>query len=311
MKAVNDNIKDLIIFNTKLLEQLCNGEQNDSNMNFISKLKRTLKELFSLYIRTEKELDINFIRQILFLENSDGTKSINVPIFSVLKDNKIDMQGISFDGVHIKNHSFEGLQNVVINIDKVPEKDISKVKFDGVTIIGSLKDANVEGTNFKGYIGSLKLNPIEIKNKSLKYTVLEGIEIIGEGDVFEGVCIEGANFEGILGNPKINPQTTKDKSLLFSKLNGVEFVGNWNAEENKHDLPLFDGCRLSMADFNGVKGQIIIYLQNVRNKTIGSMKGKGITFIGSLKGIVTDGAKLVDCYHKESPIESAKQLVLR
>ena len=84
MIAVNDNTKNLIISNTKLLEQLCNGEQNDSNINFISKLTRTLKDLFSLYIRTEQELDIDFIRQILFFENSDGTKRINSPIFSVL-----------------------------------------------------------------------------------------------------------------------------------------------------------------------------------------------------------------------------------
>lgn len=312
MEAVNNDIKDILISNARLLEQIYNGQEKNVNINkIISELEQSIKHLFSLYISTTKKIDIDFINEVLFLQNTDGTKRINKPIFSVLKENKTDMQGISFDGVHIKNHSFEGLQNVVINIDKVPEKDISKVKFTGVLVIGSLECANVEGTNFKGCISKLVLNPQKVKNKSLKNTVLEGIEIIGEEiDLFQDVCIEGTDFTGTLGNPKINPQTVKSKSFLFTKLNGVELVGDYNQEDKTYDLPCFDGCRLSVADFTGAKGQIIINLQKISYQTIGSMRGKGITFIGSLKGIVTDGTELIDCYHKESDTEPVKKLVL-
>jgi len=111
---------------------------------------------------------------MLFIPNEDGTKSINNDIFYILRENKIDMDGVSFKNVHIKKHQFNGFKNVEINIDEIPNKDLSETILEGVKLIGSLDGANVKQTSFNqillcvvATVASLILGLFNINNSIL------------------------------------------------------------------------------------------------------------------------------------------------
>jgi len=273
------------------------------------KLLKAIKILIKKYREKNNEiiLEPEFIEEMLFIPNEDGTKSINNDIFYILRENKIDMDGVSFKNVHIKKHQFNGFKNVEINIDEIPNKDLSETILEGVKLIGSLDGANVKQTSFNGYIGNLILNPQKVKDKNLYFTELEGITINGS---FDDVFIACTDFRGAKGDIIINPEKIKDKRISQAHLEGVHFVGNYNEVSGNYDKACFDNCYLVGADFIGIKGQIQINPQKVMYKTMALCKGKNIVFTDTFDGINSENANFIDCiYHKPKVFLLEKKLV--
>lgn len=262
------------------------------------KLLKTIKILLKKYIdkNNEIKLEPKFIEEILFTENNDGTKSINNDIFYILRENKVDMSDVSFKNVHVKKHNFKGFKNIEINIDEIPNKDLSETVLEGIKLIGTLENANIIQTNFCGYIGTLTLNPQLIRNKNLYGTKLNGIIIDG---IFDDVCISNTDFRGTKGSILINPQKVFKKELFMTNLERVNLIGNYNNQTKSYDKPCFDDCYLVGTNFNGTVGQIEINPQKVLYGTIAMCKGTGITFTDNFDGIITEGCDFKDCVFVE------------
>lgn len=206
------------------------------------------------------ELDSELLESILFIQNEDGTKNIVKDVFFELKSIGADMSRVSFDNVHISGFYFKGIKNVEINIDRIPNKDISKTSFNGVKITGSLEGAKVNGTDFDGYIGDLTLNPQTVQDKNLCHTHLNGININGS---FDDVCIIGMHTEGFKGEIIIDPQKVKDKNLSFVNFDGVILVGRYDEISESYEDACFDGCNLNSCSFKGCIGRAIINLDKI------------------------------------------------
>ena len=99
------------------------------------------------------------IRDFLFVKDSD---EINETIFYCLSRLNADLTGINFDGKKIMGLNFSNLNGIVINLDMVPNKNLSKVKFSGVTLKGSLDNSVIEYTDFDGYVGNISMDPQKI-----------------------------------------------------------------------------------------------------------------------------------------------------
>lgn len=239
---------------SKILEYYESSDDKDAIFKASNLLMNKIKESEE-YV----ELDSHFIEDILFVFNEDGTKRIIGAVFYRLKDLEADMKGVSFDNTHIKKISFDRLKNVEINIDKVPNKDISKCDFDGVTLTGSLDGANVEQTDFTGYIGDLTLNPQTVYNKSLYFTNLSGLTIAGS---FDGVNIVNMDTTNVKNEIIINPQTIKDKSLWGVNCKGIRFVGEYC--NGKYEDASFKDCSLYNTSFKGCIGSVKINLEELK-----------------------------------------------
>lgn len=206
------------------------------------------------------ELDSELLENILFTQNEDGTKNVVKDVFFELKSIGADMSGVSFDNVHISGLYFNNLKNVEINIDRIPNKDISKTSFNGVKVYGSLEGAKINGTDFSGYIGSLTLNPQTVQDKNLCRTYLNGINIKGS---FDGVCVIGMHTEGFKGEIIINPKKVKDKNLSYINFEGVRLVGRYDEKSNTYEDACFDDCSISGCSFKGCIGRVLINLDKI------------------------------------------------
>jgi len=208
-------------------------------------------------------LEPSFIENILFIRNEDGTKHINKNILSILRKINADLKNVCFDNVHVASIDFRGLKNVLINLENVPNLDISSSRLSGVTLKGSLDGAKINGTNFEGYIGKLTLDPSKIQDKNLKYTHLSNMTIDGS---FDDVSIENMKISNCKGNICINPQTVKDKNIRGVDFNGITLIGNYSTEQsNGRDDPDFSGCDMHTTKFKGCTGNIIIDLNTTPN----------------------------------------------
>ena len=203
------------------------------------------------------------------------------------------MNNISFKDVHIKGYYFNGLKNVDINIQDIPNYDISDTNLEGVKVIGSLEGANIKGTNFKGYIGDLVLNPQLVKDKDLGRTNLDGIIVNG---LFDGCNISMIKFKGAKGRLIVNPQLVKNKDLTGINFDGVELVGYSNQDTNDMCFkdPSFDDCVISSTSFTGCKGKILIIGKNVKNKRMQLSDLTNAIIIGDLNGVDFSYSKLND-----------------
>lgn len=254
------------------------------------KLLKTIKILLQKYRQLEEvKFEPKFIEDILFSLNEDGTKSINNEIFYILRENNIDMNGVSFNKVHINRHQFNGFKNITINIDEIPDKDLSETVLEGVRLIGSLNGANIKQTNFKGYIGNLVLDPQTIKDKDLYFTKLHGITVNGS---FDDVYINCTDFRGAKGIIEINPQKVRDKKLAMTYLEGVSFIGNYNEQTNNYDKPCFDNCYLVGSK---LKGEIEINPQKLSCKTIAMCQFENVIFTDTFDGVITENTLFNNC----------------
>jgi len=283
------------------------------------KLFEVIQLLLKKYVKENGEIqfDSKFIESILFTINPDGTKTINKEIFGMLCSNSIDMNGVSFDNVYISGYYFGGLKNVEINIQKIPNFDISRTELEGVKLIGTLDGANIRETKFKGYIGELTLDPQKVKNKDLYFTDLAGIKINGS---FDNVMISMTRFKNAIGEIKINPQKVQDKDLSYTEFSGVELVGTYHEETNTYDAPCFDDCKLWATDFTDHIGNAVINPQTIKNKSISMCNVCGVTFNGSFDGVSiyatrfkgSKGAKInlnnVKCYSDHTDLRDVEIL---
>lgn len=195
------------------------------------------------------------IKNVLFDRNT-----INKIIFDSLRRLNADFKGISFDNVPISGIRFNGLENVVINIDNVPDKNLSNTSFTGVKLIGSLDNAIINNTDFTGYIGELVLNPQTLKDKTIEGSKLSGIFIDGS---FDGIDISRTNFTGVKGNVRINPQNVKDKELHGINFADTCLVGPFNQNTKSYEEPSFKGCTINDCEFKGLKRKITIDLDEI------------------------------------------------
>lgn len=207
----------------------------------------------------DKDITLNSKEIEKFLFDNE-TKTINKSIFESLNRLKADLKGINFDGFPINNFNFSRLENVVINIDKVPSKDLTGVYFGGVKLIGALDAATLDKTDFNGYIGEIVLNPQTINDKSIEYCKLSGVKIVGS---FDGASITGTKFNGVKGDAKINPQKLKSKRLIGINFSDAELVGDFNEITKQYDKPSFKGCIIYDCEFKGLKNQITIDLNEL------------------------------------------------
>jgi len=205
-------------------------------------------------------LEPDFIEEILFVVNEDGTKSIVREVFGYLRSLGADLKHVSFYNVHISGYYFNGLKNVEINIQKIPNSNISNTFLEGVTVKGTLDGANIEGTIFIDYIGNLFLNPQLVQNKSLYETYINGLTVKGS---FDGVNIKNMHTEGFKGEIFINPQKVPEKDLRFIDFNGIHLVGDYDEKTGTYSDPCFDGCQLYETKFKGCIGNVVIPLDKI------------------------------------------------
>lgn len=205
-------------------------------------------------------LEPDFIEEILFVLNEDGTKSIVREVFGYLRSIGTDLKHVSFDNVHISGYYFNGLKNVEINIQKIPNSNISKTCLEGVTVKGTLDGANIRETKFTGYIGDLVLNPQLIQNKDLYFTDINGLTVEGS---FDGVNVSCMKTIGFKGEIIINPQKVKEKDLSNIDFNGIKFVGEYDEKNGTYGDPCFDDCNIHGTSFKGCIGNIVIPLDKI------------------------------------------------
>lgn len=165
-------------------------------MNFedmtIEELREYLKSKLEHYDfpkHTLLDIDEEVYREIM-LNKEDN--SFAIP-FDLVK--KLDLSNFSFDNVNVRYLDFRGSKGVVINPEKVFNKDLSYCILEGAKIEGSFDDTAIYYTNFKGTNG-IKINPQKIKGKNIAGCVLTDTTITGS---FDDVFIRGTVFAGSCG----------------------------------------------------------------------------------------------------------------
>ena len=246
-------------------------------------------------------LEADFIEEILFTLNDDGTKSIVSDVFYQLRSIGADLIDVSFDNVNIYGFYFNGLKNIEIDIKKIPNYDISKTCLDGVKVKGTLDGANIEGTNFTGYIGNLVLNPQLVQNKNLSYTNLNGITVNGS---FDGVNVSSMKTKCFKGEIIINPQKVINKDLWNIDFNGIKLVGDYDQNSGTYNDPCFEGCHLYNNSFKGCIGNVIIPLDKLYTDAM-LCNFTGVKLTGLTKDINT--FCLEYCYYQD---ENNKKIYL-
>lgn len=244
--------------------------------------KKLIKENYNNIKEILEKLDKETIEQLLFRNNEQGIKTVDSRALGFLRENQYDMKDICFDNVDVSNHNYSNMINITINIENVLNKDISNTVLDGVTLIGCLDNAIVNGANFKGYKGKIILNPQKVKNKDISITTLDGVIIDG---IFDDCDIFGANFTNALGGIYINPQKIKDKDLKNTTLSGVNIIGE------KGKKPDFTGCKIRQTSFKDAKGIIEIDPQklDVHNNYLLYCDFSGVKFIGGFENFTLFG----------------------
>lgn len=213
-------------------------------------------------------------------EGNEYWYEINDNIFDCLSRLNADLTGINFDGKKITGLNFSNLNGVVINLDKVPDKDLSKVKFSGVTLIGTLNNAVIEFTDFSGYFGDIRLDPQTIKNKSIKDSNLSGVTIDGNLD---DIVIAGVDFSKAKGDIVINPQKIPNKELIGINFANVLLCSSINEDSKEYVEPSFVGCTICGCKFKDLKAPIVINLDTLNSS------GYPKLAICDLTGVVVEG----------------------
>lgn len=94
-------------------------------------------------------LESNILEEILFNVDENGMKTFAFPV-ELMK--KINFEGISFDGFFAYGFDFSGFKGVSIDPQKVYDKNLSFSNLNGVRVINTFDDVNLEGINSDGMI---------------------------------------------------------------------------------------------------------------------------------------------------------------
>ena len=220
------------------------------------------------------DIDKEILQDILF---EDNEFAIPNNLWKLL-----DLSNVSFDGVNIIYTDFTGSKGVVIDPQKIYDKNLRGATLTDVEITGSLDGVIVFATNFTGSKGEVVINPQKVKNKNLFKAKLATVEIKGSLD---GVCVREADFRKSKG-AIMNPQTVYDKDLRGTKLANVEIKGS------------LDGVLIKETDFTGSKGITMTFDEAKGAKELGAN--------------LTD-VKIINYKEIENQITKAfgKQLILR
>ena len=150
--------------------------------------------------------------------------------------------GFDYSG-YIKGCDFTGSHNAVINCN-IYYLGLYDNKFSGVRFIGTIKQANVAGSNFSGAIDAV----IDAeKIISIANSILKDVNFINE---FDNAFLEGADFTGSKG-AVINIQNFYGKKLKNTVLNDVSIKGS------------LDGVKLSKKQLEQLN--YIGYKENINN----------------------------------------------
>lgn len=224
-------------------------------------------------------LEPDFIEEILFSLNEDGTKYIVEDVYHLLRTINADLINVSFDNVNISGFYFNGFRNMEINIQKIPNFNISRATFNGVSLKGTLDGANIEWTDFTGYIGDLVLNPQLVQNKSLYFTNINGLTVKGSFDEVKVSCMKTKGFKGEI---LINPQKVKEKDLILIDFDRIKLVGDYDEKNGIYDEPCFDDCSIYNNSFKGCIGKIVIHLDKLNGGAAGC-NFTGVELVGEIK----------------------------
>lgn len=180
----------------------------------------------------------------------------------------------------IAGFNFTSLNGIVINLDMIPDKDLSKVTYRGVTLNGTLDNAVIEYTDFDGYVGNISIDPQKIINKSIKGSNLSGITIDGN---FDGVVINGVDFSKAKGDIVINPQNVPNKELIGINFANVLLCSSINEDYKEFLEPSFTGCTIYECKFKDLKSPIVINLDTINSSIFPKL------VICDLTGVVVEG----------------------
>lgn len=230
-------------------------------------------------VNTQEEITLSEeeISNFLFVKDSN---EINNTIFYCLSRLNVYLTGINFDGKKIAGFNFTNLNGVVINLDMIPDKDLSKVTYRGVTLNGILDNAVIEYTDFDGYVGNISIDQQKIINKSIKGSNLSGITIDGN---FDGVVINGVDFSKAKGDIVINPQNVPNKELIGINFANVLLCSSINEDYKEFVEPSFTGCTIYECKFKDLKSPIIINLDTINSSIFPKLAFCDLT------GVVVEG----------------------
>lgn len=109
------------------------------------KLELTKVEEGTARIRLESDI----LEELLFNVDENGMKTFAFPV-ELMK--KINFEGISFDSFFAYGFDFSGFKGVSIDPQKVYDKNLSFSNLNGVRVINTFDDVNLEGINSDGMI---------------------------------------------------------------------------------------------------------------------------------------------------------------
>ncbi len=179
----------------------------------------------------------------LLFEKNPVTKSrmfFIKPATEIIK--KIDLTGLSFDGIDITDIDFTGSKGVKINPQTVYKKRLVGVVLKDVDLVGSFDKTYLCYVDFTGSRGA-EIDPQKVLGKRFTYNKLTDVKIIGS---FDDVCIIGNDFTGSDG-ARINPQKIQYKNLDKTILTDVELIGS--LENISTNGTIFQGCINNLDDY--------------------------------------------------------------
>lgn len=231
------------------LKYLLDNLSNSSNQDKILRLIRLTID--KLYGKDSVSFSSDEIEEYLFNDKNDGTREIDILVWHFFNKIEVDMKGVNFDNVNIAGFHLSCFKNIHINLNKIPNKDLSKCTFRGVKLSGNLDNAIIDSTDFSGYDTDNEKGYITLdvdKALSIKGSKLNGVMVCGS---FDGKSVSGVDFSGALGDIKLDPQKVKDKWLIGTKLDGVTLIGE-NGEPSFKDVVLID------TSFRGVRNKNLV-----------------------------------------------------
>ena len=117
----------------------------------VTLIREGLKQELENYEGEAKRLNVRseVSEKILFDIDEFGMKTFAFPV-ELMK--KINFDGISFDNFFAYGFDFAGFKGIVIDPQKVFDKDLSYANLNGVTIINTFDDVKLDGVQSEGMI---------------------------------------------------------------------------------------------------------------------------------------------------------------
>lgn len=255
-------------------------EENKALINFAQLLltKCNSADVITLSPEEIEKVLINRDKQIIYLGVMNGLQGLEA-----------DVAGVCFDGLNIHGKRFDKLENVIIDLDKVVNKDLVATTFRNAKFIGSFDNAKLWRANFYNCSAQHALDPQKVSKKMLNNTTLGGICINGS---FDGIALKGIDFTGAKGIIRINPQKIRNKEIknvVFESCN-CEIVGDKIPETDKYEEPSFKDCVIKDTSFGGVKNNITINIDELKD-TYDNLSFCDLT-----------GIKVIGSVHEESDV---------